>query len=344
MINRFPFLIAEISANHSGSLNKAKKLIKEAKETGADAVKLQTFDANMMTINSSNKDFLIKNGIWKGYKLWDLYKKAQTPLEWHYELFKFAKKLKIKIFSSPFSEKSVDFLESLNCPAYKIASFEMCDISLIKYIANKKKPLIISTGTHSIHNILVVNRYIKKFKIKDYSFLYCVSTYPCEKKDFNLNNIKILEQKLNCKIGLSDHSKGPEIARAAIFAGAVIIEKHLNLNNNISSLDAKFSSNKKDFVELRREIDEAYRLLGKKYYYLSNREKRNKIFRRSIYSIDQIKKNQKFTDKNIKRVRPGKGLNVWYYQKLIGLKSPFDIKKNKPLPLKLTKTLKLDKK
>ena len=153
MINKLPFLIAEISANHSGSLDKAKKLIENSKNAGADAVKLQTFDADMMSINSDNKDFIIQEGIWKGYKLWDLYDKAKTPFEWHHELFKFAKKLKIKIFSSPFSEESVNFLEKFNCPAYKIASFEMYDVSLIKHIAKKKKPLIISTGTHSLKNI-----------------------------------------------------------------------------------------------------------------------------------------------------------------------------------------------
>lgn len=341
MINKLPFLIAEISANHSGSLDKAKKLIENSKNAGADAVKLQTFDADMMSINSDNKDFIIQEGIWKGYKLWDLYDKAKTPFEWHHELFKFAKKLKIKIFSSPFSEESVNFLEKFNCPAYKIASFEMCDVSLIKHIAKKKKPLIISTGTHSLKNIEIVHKFVKKNKIKNYSFLYCVSKYPCNRDDFNLNNIKILKEKFQCKIGLSDHSVGPEIARAAIFAGAEIIEKHINLNKNKSSLDSKFSSNEKDFIELRKEIDLAYKLLGKKYYFLTAQEKKNKVFRRSIYSISDIKKNQKFSKLNIKRIRPGRGLNVWYFEKLIGLKSPFNIKKNNPIPSKIIKFLNL---
>lgn len=343
MINKYPFLIAEISANHSGSLKKAKKLIEIAKESGADAVKLQTFDADMMTINSKENDFTIQDGIWKGYKLWDLYDKAKTPFEWHHELFKYAKKLKIKIFSSPFSEESVDFLEKLNCPAYKIASFEMCDIALIKHIANKKKPIIISTGTQTLNDIETVNRYVKKYRIKDYSFLYCVSKYPSQLEDFNLNNIKILKDRLKCKIGLSDHSVGPKIATAAVFAGAVIIEKHINLNKNFKSLDSKFSSSKKDFIELRYEIDAAYNLLGKNYYFLSKKEIENKIFRRTIYSIKDVRKGEILNKKNIKRIRPGKGISPIYFSKLLGLKSPLNIKKYKPLPAKIIKLLKLKK-
>ncbi len=341
MINKYPFLIAEISANHAGSLNKAKRLIDISKNVGADAVKLQTFDADMMTLNSKDKDFIIQDGIWKGYKLWDLYDKAKTPLEWHRELFRYAKKMKIKIFSSPFSEKSVDFLEKLNCPAYKIASFEMCDLTLIKHIARKKKPVIISTGTQSLNNVELVNKYVKKYGIKDYSFLYCVSKYPSKIEDFNLNNIKILKDKLKCKVGLSDHSVGPEIARAAVFVGAEIIEKHINLDKNGESLDSKFSSNQKDFIELRHEIDSAYNLLGKKHFFISKKEKQNKIFRRSIYSIKDIKKGEIFTRHNIKRIRPGKGLSPLYFGKLINLKSPINIKKNKPIPSKITKLLKL---
>ena len=177
MINKYPFLIAEISANHTGSIKKALKLIDTAKNSGADAVKLQTFDPNMMTINSSDKKFIIKNGIWRGYKYWDLYKKAQTPFEWHHTLFNYAKKIKIKIFSSPFSERSVDFLENFNCPAYKIASFEMCDVALIKYIAKKNKPLILSTGTQTIENILMVHNYLKKLKTTHF-FIVLVNTLP----------------------------------------------------------------------------------------------------------------------------------------------------------------------
>ena len=191
-----PFFIAEISANHNGDFRTAKKLIKCAKENGADAVKLQTYDADSMTLNSKKKIFKIKNGLWKNYFLWDLYNKAKTPLEWHKELFDYAKKLKIKIFSTPFSEEHVDFLEKLNCPYYKVSSFEMSDISLIKKIAKTKKPIIISTGVSSLDEIEIAYKTAAKYGSTKIVLLYCVSNYPSKLSDFNLNNIKILKKKI----------------------------------------------------------------------------------------------------------------------------------------------------
>ena len=230
-MKKTPFLVAEISANHCGSLSLAKKLIKCAKSYGADAVKLQTYTAETMTINSNNKKFIIRSGLWKGYKLWDLYKEAHTPLEWHKELFKYAKTNKIKIFSTPFDETAVDFLEKLNCPIYKIASFELTDLPLVKKIALLKKPMIMSTGMATLQEIeITFNLALKYNKLENITLLYCVSNYPSKIEDFNLYNISILKQKFKCKIGLSDHSKDNRVAAAAVIAGAEVFEKHIALD------------------------------------------------------------------------------------------------------------------
>ena len=233
---RKPFLVAEISANHCGDFKMAKKLIKCAKDNNADAVKLQTYNADTMTIKSNKKYFKIKNGLWKNYNLWDLYLKAHTPFEWHNKLFEYAKKLGIIIFSTPFDETAVDLLEKLKCPIYKISSFEMTDIPLIKKISRTNKPIIMSTGMATLDEISESFYYARKFGIKDITLLYCVSNYPSKIEDFNINNIKILKNKFKCRIGLSDHSKDNRVAIAAISAGAEIIEKHIALENQKKGL------------------------------------------------------------------------------------------------------------
>ena len=211
-----PFFIAELSANHCGDFNLAKKLIKTAKENGADAVKLQTYTADTMTIKSDKKYFKIKDGLWKGYQLWDLYNKAHTPLKWHRKLFSYAKSLGIKIFSTPFDESAVDFLEKLNCQIYKVSSFEITDLLLIKKIAKTKKPMIISTGTASLKEIELAFKTAKKYGAKEITLLYCISNYPARVEDFNLENIKILKKKFKCRIGLSDHSIDNRVAITAV--------------------------------------------------------------------------------------------------------------------------------
>ena len=228
---KFPFLVAEISANHCGNFALAKKLIKCAKINNADAVKLQTYTADTMTIKSNKKYFKIKSGLWKNYNLWDLYNEAQTPLKWHKKLFEYGKKIGITVFSTPFDETAVDFLEKLKCPMYKVASFEMTDIPLIKKIASTKKPIIISTGMANLKEIETTYKIAKKYGAKDITLLYCVSNYPAKNSDFNLNNIKILKKKFKCRVGLSDHSKDEKVAVTAINAGAEIIEKHIALDN-----------------------------------------------------------------------------------------------------------------
>ena len=334
-----PFLVAEISANHCGSLNLAKKLIKSAKINGADAVKLQTYTPDTMTINSNNKKFIVKQGTWKGYKLWDLYNEAHTPLKWHKELFSFAKINKIKIFSTPFDETAVDFLEKLNCPIYKIASFEMTDLNLIKKVSKTKKPLIISTG---MANLKEIEESVKVAKIngaKDITLLYCVSNYPSSINDFNLNNIKILKEKFKCKVGISDHSKDNRVAIASIASGAEVIEKHIALDNQRKGFDIDFSIKGREIKKLRNDIDVAFKLMGKSIFFRNKNENKSKVFRRSIFTTRDIKKGQKFTKHNVRVVRPGYGLEPKYYNKILNKKSPINIRKDEPLKYEVLKRI-----
>jgi pseudaminic acid synthase len=326
-----PYLIAEISANHCGNIELAKKLIKCAKINSADAVKLQTYTANTMTIKSNKKSFKIKEGLWKNYTLWDLYNEAHTPLEWHKELFLYSKKIGIDIFSTPFDETAVDFLEKLNCSIYKVASFEMTDIPLIKKIASTGKPMIISTGMATLDEINLTYNTAKKNGAKDITLLYCVSKYPSSNKDFNINNIKILLNKFKCKVGFSDHSKDDNVARAAVIAGATVIEKHIALDGQKKGLDIAFSLKGKEIKRFRRAIDESSVLLGKDTFHMNKSEKKSKIFRRSIFAVENIIKGEKFTIKNIRRIRPGNGVAPKYYEKLTGKKSPKNISLGDPI-------------
>ena len=326
-----PFFIAEISANHNGNLNNAKKLIYIAKKYGADAVKLQTFTPDSMTLNSDKKYFKIKDGLWRGYNLWKLYDKAKTPLSWHKELFTYARKLKIQIFSTPFDEDSVDFLEKLNCPMYKISSFEMTDIPLIKKVAKTKKPMIISTGLSNIKEISKTYNIARKFGAKNITLLYCVSNYPANVKDFNLTNIEIIKNKFKCRVGFSDHSKDHEIAQMAVTKGADVIEKHIALENQKTGLDIKFSLKGREIKLFREKINKAYYLVEKKFFFRNQKELFNKNFRRSIFSTQNINRGEKFTKNNIKRIRPGIGLSPEYYEKLLNKKSPININANEPL-------------
>ena len=329
--NKIPFLVAEISANHCGNINLAKKLIKCAKDNGADAAKLQTYTADTMTIQSNKKYFKIKNGLWKGYDLWNLYNEAHTPLEWNKKLFDYGKKLGITIFSTPFDETAVNLLEKLKCPMYKVASFEITDLLLIKKISQTKKPIIISTGMASMEEIELAYRTAKNYGAKDITLLYCVSNYPSKNIDFNLNNIKILKNKFKCRVGLSDHSKDNRVAIAAVAAGAEVVEKHIALDKQKKGLDIEFSLKGKEIKKFKEDINLAYNLLGKKYFYRNKSEKKSKIFRRSIFATENIKKGEKFNNQNIRRIRPGYGLEPKYYEKLIGRKSPITLDKGQPL-------------
>ena len=325
------FLIAEISANHCGNFDLAKKLIKCAKINGANAVKLQTYTADTMTMKSDKKYFKINEGLWKGYTLWDLYNKAHTPLKWHKRLFEYGKSIGIKVFSTPFDNTAVDFLEKLNCPIYKIASFEMTDLNLIKKVSKTKKPMIISTGMANLKEIQTTVQTAKKNGATDITLLYCVSNYPSSIYDFNLNNIKILKDKFKCKVGISDHSNDNRVAIASVACGAEVIEKHIALDNQKKGFDIEFSIKGKEIKKLREDLNVASELLGKKYFYRNKSENKSKIFRRSIFTSNEIKKGEKFTKNNIRVIRPGYGLEPKYYNSILNKKSPIHIKENEPV-------------
>ena len=333
------FLIAEISANHCGNFKLAKKLIKCAKTNGANAVKLQTFTPDTMTINSNKKYFKIKQGLWKGYNLWDLYNKAQTPLKWHKELFRYGKSLGIKVFSTPYDETAVDFLEKLHCPIYKISSFEMTDLDLIKKASKTKKPIIISTGMANLDEIETSFKVAKRNGAKDITLLYCVSNYPSSINDFNLNNIKILKDKFKCRVGISDHSTDNRVAIASVACGAEVIEKHIALDNQKKGLDIDFSIKGREIKKLRNDVDIAFNLLGKNFFFRNKNENKSKVFRRSIFTTKKIKKGQKFTKNNLKVVRPGYGIEPKYFNKILNKKSPKNIDKHEPLRSAILKNL-----
>jgi pseudaminic acid synthase len=338
-LKKTPFFIAEISANHNGSLFHAKKLIKIAKKYGADAVKLQTYTPDTLTIKSNKLDFKIKGGLWNGRTLWDLYKKAQTPFEWHKELFDYAKKIKITCFSTPFDESAVDLLENLNCPFYKVASFEMNHIPLIKKIARTKKPIIISTGMANLKEIDLAYSTAKKNGAKEIILLYCVSNYPSKISDFNFNNIRILKERYNCKVGFSDHSIDNKVVAAAIVAGAEVIEKHIALEGQKEGFDLTFSLKGKEIKDYIQVIKDTSLMVGKEYFFRNKSENQSLQFRRSIYAVSNIKKGEKFTKKNIRVIRPGFGIQPVYFEKLINKRSPFDIGSETPLKKSLLKKL-----
>ena len=316
-----PVLIAEISANHNGSIKNAKKLILTAKKNGADIVKLQTYEPQNMTIETSKNDFLVKDGLWKGYKLWNLYKAAQTPLNWQKELFNYAKKIKMPCFSTPYDDEGVDLLKKLNSQLYKISSFEMKDVTLVEKICKLKKPVIISTGLSQISEIDEVFKVAKRSGCKQLILLYCVSSYPAKIDDFNLNNIEILRKKFNCQIGFADHSTDNSVAMLAIAKGARVIEKHIALEGQKKGLDIEFSIKGKEIRKFKNDILKAWTLLGKKYFYRNKNEMKNIKFQRSIYVTSKIKKGEKFSTKNIKRIRPGYSLPVNKWNFIIGKKS-----------------------
>ena len=340
-LKKVPFFVAEISANHNGSLHHAKKLIKIAKKYGADAVKLQTYTPGTLTIKSNKPDFMIRGGLWNGKTLWDLYSKAQTPFEWHKELFDYAKKIKITCFSTPFDESAVDLLESLNCPIYKVASFEMNHIPLIKKIAKTKKPIIISTGMANLKEIDMAYNTAKKNGANEIILLYCVSNYPSKISDFNFNNIRILKERYNCKVGFSDHSMDNKVVAAAIAAGAEVIEKHIALESQKKGFDLAFSLKGKEIKDYAQVIKETFLMMGKEYFFRNKSENQSLQFRRSIYAVSDIKKGERFNKKNIRVIRPGFGIQPVYFEKLINRKSPFDIKRQTPVKKSLLKKLRI---
>lgn len=322
-----PYIIAEVSANHHGSLDRAKETIFAAKNAGVDAVKIQTYTPDTMTIESSNPDFWIKDGLWQGHSLYELYAKAQTPFDWHQELFAYAKQINITLFSSPFDESAVDLLESLNTPAYKIASFELVDLPLIQYIAKKKKPMLMSTGMASLAEITEALETAKANGCDEIAIFHCISSYPTPIDQANLNSLFFLRNKFGVQVGLSDHTLGNTASIAATALGATLIEKHFTLSRADGGFDSAFSIEPAEMQSLVQECRQAFSALGNLAFDKSRVDASNKVFRRSLYFVKDVNKGEKITAKNIRRIRPGFGLSPKYYPQILGAKLKKDVKK-----------------
>ena len=313
------YIIAELSANHGGDIEIAKKTIKAAFEIGANAIKLQTYTADTLTINSNKEDFIIKGGtLWDDKKLYDLYKEASLPWEWHEELFNYSRELGIDIFSSPFDKTAVDFLEQFKPSAYKIASFEVTDHELIRYTASKGKPIIISTGIATIDEIQDAVTICRNEGNNNIILLKCTSSYPASLDEANLLTIPNLAQTFNVISGFSDHTLGSTAPVVATTLGAKIIEKHFILDKSIGGADADFSLDKKEFKEMIEEVRKTEQLLGKVDYSLDEKKKHNRRFSRSLYIVKDIKKGDKFSKENIKSIRPGYGIHPKYLKDFLG--------------------------
>ena len=313
------FIIAELSANHNGSLQIALATIKAAKEVGANAIKLQTYTADTMTLDCKNDDFLIKqNTLWDGKYLYDLYKEAHTPWEWHKELFAYARSIDLDIFSSPFDKTAVDFLEQFNPSAYKIASFEITDYELVRYVASKGRPIIISTGIATIEEIKDVVNICRETGNENIVLLKCTSAYPAPLEDANLNTIPNLAKKFGVMSGFSDHTIGSTAPIAAVCLGAKVIEKHFILDKSIGGTDADFSMDKNEFQQMVKAVRDTEQLLGVVDYTMSEKKKKSREHSRSLYVCRDIKKGEIFSEENVKSVRPGYGLHPKYFKEIVG--------------------------
>jgi N-acetylneuraminate synthase len=320
-----PYVIAEMSANHNGDIDRAYKIIDMAKESGADAVKLQTYTPDTITMDINTPEFMIKSGLWKGQSLYELYKGAFMPWEWHEPLFNHAKKIGITIFSSPFDSAAVDLLEDLNTPAYKIASFEAVDIPLIKYVAQTGKPMIISTGMASFEEIQEATEVAREGGCKELAILHCVSGYPAPAGDYNLRTLVDMQEKFGLVVGLSDHTVDNTTAITSVALGASIIEKHVTLDRNGGGPDDSFSLELKELRQLCTGAKIAWESLGKIDYGLQSSEQDNIKFRRSLYFSKDIKKGEVITKDHIRSIRPGYGLPPKYLNKIVGKIAPLDI-------------------
>lgn len=334
-INEKPYIIAEMSGNHDQSIERARQIIKSASDSGVNAIKFQTYKAETITLQSMNKDFIIddKSSIWHGKNLYDLYSLGSTPWEWHKELIDYAYSLKLDCFSSVFDETAVDFLEDLNIEFYKISSFELNHLPLLKKVALTKKPIILSTGMASLDEITEAIDTIIDTNNNNYALLKCTSNYPSDPRDSNILTIPFLKDKFKCEVGLSDHTLGIGASLAAISHGATIIEKHLKLFENDKGIDSHFSLTPEQMKNLVNESVLTWNSLGNIFIGTSKNEKKSKKFRRSIYVSKDIKKNDIITKDNIKIIRPGYGLEPKYFNKVIGKKFKNNISKGTALKL-----------
>jgi len=322
-----PYMVAELSANHNGKLQKALDTITKAKACGADAVKLQTYTADTMTIDSDHEDFCIQGGLWDGYKLYDLYKEAETPFEWHKIMFGHARKIGITCFSTPFDETAVNLLEDLNVSAYKVASFEATDLPLIKYIASTRKPLIMSTGMANLEEIEEMVVTAREAGCKDMVVLHCLSSYPAPIEQSNLLTIPDLSKRLGVQVGLSDHTVTNTASVVATSLGATLIEKHFILNRSDKGPDSEFSIEPSELELLCMEVKDAWTSLGVAGYERKPAEELNIKFRRSVYFVKDIKSGEIIQPEHIRRIRPGFGLMPKFEEQMIGKTVKQDIKR-----------------
>ena len=325
------FIIAEMSANHCGNKQLAKGIIKAAKEVGADAVKIQTYTADTLTINCHNTEFRLNGGLWDGKYLYDLYSEAYTPWEWQRELKDYADELGIPLFSTPFDTTAVDFLETINVPLYKIASFEAYDYHLIKYAAQQGKPMIISTGISSLDEIQEAVDSCLSVGNKDITLLKCTSAYPSKVEDMNLLTIQDMRDRFGpqgVKVGLSDHSMSIVPPIVAVSMGASVIEKHFTLDRSLGGADSGFSLNKEEFSAMVKAVRETEKAIGKVDYTVNEQ---NRQLGRSLYVVKEIKQGEEFTSENIRSIRPSNGLHPRYYEKIIGKRARRDLTLGTPL-------------
>ena len=317
-----PFFIAELSANHNGSLETAKETIRAAKRAGADAIKLQTYTADTMTIDCDKDDFIIKGTIWEGQNLYDLYQQAYTPWEWHEELFRVAEEEGLECFSSPFDKSAVNFLENLNVPAYKIASFEITDIPLIEYVASKGKPVILSTGIATSEDIELALDACRRIGNNNIALLKCTSSYPAPVEEANMAMIRDFKKRFNVIPGLSDHTLGSTVPIVATALGARIIEKHFILDRSIGGPDASFSMNEEEFTKMVKAVREAEKAVGQVSYEPTEKQIKGRAFSRSLYVVKDIKKGEVINEENVRSIRPGFGMHPKELKNCLGKVAP----------------------
>lgn len=324
-----PFIIAEISGNHNQSLEQALKIVEEAKQSGVDAIKLQTYTPDTMTLPLNDNEFVVGNALqlWKGKSLYELYKEAYTPWEWHEQIFKYANELGMIAFSTPFDETAVDFLESLNVPLYKLASFEITDLPLIRKVAATGKPIIISTGMATVGEIEEALRTARNYGAKDIILLKCTSTYPASPENTNIVTIPQMINIFQCQVGLSDHTMGIGTAIASVSLGASVIEKHLTLSREDGGVDAAFSMEPAEMKLLVIESERAWQSLGTIQFGPTKQEETSLLYRRSLYVVKDMNAGDVLTKENLRIIRPGLGLEPKYYDFLIGKKIKRNVKK-----------------
>ena len=332
-LDRPPFIIAEMSANHNGSLDRALELVEAAAKAGAQALKLQTYTADTMTIDKADGEFAITdpNSLWHGYTLHQLYQEAHTPWEWHGPIFQRARELGMVPFSSPFDESAVDFLESLNAPCYKIASFECVDIPLIQYVASTGKPMIISTGLATVAEIDEAVSAARDAGCKELMLLKCTSSYPASPESSNILTIPHMRAMFDCEVGLSDHTLGIGAALAAVAHGAVAVEKHFTLKRSDGGVDGAFSMEPDELALLVRESESARQALGVVHYGRTAEEAESTVYRRSLYVVEDLKKGDVLGANSVRRIRPGFGLEPKFLPQVIGRMVARSVKRGTPI-------------